>query len=164
LPPIRALDRTEFPLFEYSLIESLYKRGYLIRQSKKSEMFYKSNMFDQILKRFVNDNPKYQELHHKEKSLFQEFISEIFLKEMKASKKPVYRVVPIEKTLKDKRQLIPFHQAAHFLQKSPAIVLIDCICGITFNKCDKPREVCIVLGDQAEFFIDRGIGEKIDTG
>lgn len=154
---------SEFPLLGFSLIESLYEKGYLIRQTTESETFYKSNTFDQIVKRFVNDNPKYQELHHKEKSLFQEFISELFLKEMKASKKPVYRVVPIEKTLQDKRQLIPYHQADHFLQKSSALALIDCICRTTFNKCDKPRKVCIVLGDQAEFFIDRGIGEKIDS-
>lgn len=154
---------SKFPLLESSLVESLYNKGYLIKQPRESEVFYKSNTIDQILKRFVNHSPKYHNLSHKEKKLFQEYISGMFLKEMKASKKPVYRVVPIEQTIQDKRQLIPYHQAAHYLQKASHLAVIDCICRTTFNKCNKPKKVCLVLGKQAKFFIDRGIGEEIDN-
>jgi ferredoxin len=154
---------SKFPFLELSLIESLFKKGCLIRQIKESVKYYKSNSFDQILKRFVNHNPKYQELHYKDKKLFQESISRMYLERMETSKKPVYRVVPIEKTLADKRQLIPYHQATHFLQAASALALVDCICRTTFNKCNKPREVCLALGEQAEFFIDRGIGKEIDN-
>jgi len=154
---------SKFPFLEFSLIESLYRKGYLIKQLKESREYYKSDSFDQILKRFVNHNPKYRELHSKEKRLFQEHISGMYLERMKASKKPVYRVVPIEKTLQDKRQLIPYHQATHCLQEASSVALIDCICRTTFNKCDKPWKVCLALGEQAKFFIDRGIGEEIDN-
>jgi ferredoxin len=154
---------SKFPFLEFSLIESLYKKGYLIRQIKESVKYYKSNSFDQILKRFVNHNPKYQELHYKEKRMFQECISRMYLERMETSKKPVYRVVPIEKTLADKRQLISYQQAFFYLQRASVLALVDCICRTTFNKCNKPRKVCFALGKQAEFFIDRGIGEEIDN-
>lgn len=153
---------SKFPLLERSLIESLYKKGYLIKQLKRGENYYKSNTFDQILKRFVNHSPKYQELSDEEKILFQEFVSGMFLKEMRESKKPVYRVLPIEETIQDKRQLIPYYQAVHYLQKTSAIALVDCICRTTYNRCDKPRKVCLALGEQGEFFIARGIGEEIN--
>jgi len=97
---------SKFPFLKLSLIKSLYKKGYLIKQFKGSGEYYKSNSFDQILKRFVNHDPKYQELGHIEKRIFQECISRLYLKKMRASKNPVYRVLPIEIALKDKRQLI----------------------------------------------------------
>ena len=155
------IDR--FPSVEFSFIESLYKRGYLIKQLKKSGIHYKSSTFDQILKRFVNHSPKYQKLSDEEKIQFQECINGLYLEKMRASKKPVYRVVPIGKTIQDKRQLIPYHQAVYYLKTTSSLTLIDCICRTTFNRCDKPRKVCLALGEQAEFFINRGIGEKISV-
>ncbi len=153
---------SKFPQLKPSLIESLYKKGYLTRNLKKGQNYYKSNTFDQILKRFVNHNPKYKELSDEERIGFQECISGIYLKRMRASKKPLYRVVPIGETIQDKRQLIPYYQAIHYLQEASALALIDCICRTTFNRCNKPRNVCLALGEQAEFFIDRGLGKEID--
>jgi ferredoxin len=152
---------SKFPLLKPSLTESLYKRGYLIKQPKKGD-YYKSNTFDQIIKKFVNHNLKYKKLPGEERILLQEYISGMYLKRMRASKKPLYRVVPIGETIQDKRQLIPYYQAIHYVKKASAIALIDCICRTTFNRCNKLRKVCFAFGEQAEFFIDRGIGEKID--
>ena len=153
----------KFPFLEFPMLESLYKKGYLITLSRESEEYYRSNTFEQILKRFVNHNPGYHELDDKEKTLFQECISGMYLEKMRTSKKPLYRVVPIEKTLQDKRQLIPYYQASYYIQRASVLALIDCICRTTFYKCDKPRKVCLVLGEQAEFFIKRGIAEEIDN-
>jgi len=153
---------SKIPASGISMIESLHKRGYLIRKSKGEENYYRSNTFEQIIKRFVNHNPKYQELSDEEKIHFQECVMGLSLEKMRASEKPVYRVIPVEETIQDKRQLVPYHQAAHYLQKSSEITLIDCLCRTTFNNCDKPREVCLALNEMAKFFSERGIGEKID--
>jgi predicted DNA-binding transcriptional regulator len=85
---------SKFPLLKRSLTESLYKKGYLIKQLKRGDYYYRSNTFDQIIKRFVNHNPKYKELSDEERIHFQECISGMYLKRMRASKKPMYRVVP----------------------------------------------------------------------
>lgn len=154
--------KSQFSPSRMSLIESLHRKGYLIKALKNGENYYQSNTFEQIVKRFVNHDSKYQELPEEEKIHFQEFISGIYLKKMKASEKPVYRVIPIEETIEDKRQLISYHQAIHYLQKSSELAVIDCICRTTFNNCAKPRKVCLAFGEQATFFIERGIGERID--
>lgn len=153
---------SKFPLLKRSLTESLYKKGYLLKQLRRGDNYYRSNTFDQIIKRFVNHNPKYKGLPYEQRILLQERISEMYLKRMRASKKPVYRVVPIEETIQDKRQLIPYYQAIHYLKEASGLALIDCICRTTFNRCNKPRRVCLALGEQAEFFIDRGIAGEID--
>jgi ferredoxin len=151
-----------FPQIKLTLIESLYKKGYLFRIVKKGESYYQSNTFDQILKRFVNHSSKFQQFSPKEKVPFQEGVMEVFLRRMKESKEPVYRVIPIEKTIQDKRQLIPYYQAVYYLQNASTVALIDCICRTIHQRCEKPKKVCLALGEQAEFFIERGIGEKID--
>lgn len=146
-----------------STIVSLFKRRYLLRQIKQSEEYYKSNTFDQILKRFVNHDQKYSRLHEKQNHLFQDCVAELYLDRMRANRRPVYRVIPIGQVIQDKRQLIPYHQATYYLQRAFALSVIDYICRTTFSRCAKPRKVCLALGEQAKFFIERGIGEKIDT-
>jgi len=150
------------PPFNMALLESLHKKGYLIKALKGGETYYQSNTFEQIVKRFVNHNPKYQELPEEEKLHFQECVTGFSLDEMRASPKPAYRVLPIEETIEDKRQLIPYHQAVHYLEKAKGVTLIDCLCRTTFNNCQKPRQVCLALGEKAKFFNERKIGEKID--
>lgn len=152
----------KFPEIKLSLIEALYKKGYLIKQLKDSKEYYKSNTFDQIFKRFVNYDPKYHSLSFSENLQFQEYFSEIYLKNMRESEKPVYRVIPIEKTIQNKTQLIPYYQAIYYLQKASPLAVTDCICRTTRQKCNKPRKVCLALGEQANFFIERGLGEKIE--
>jgi ferredoxin len=152
-----------FPGVKSSTVESLFRRGYLLRHTKKSKEYYESNTFDQILKRFVNHDQKYSELNDKEKILFQDYVAELYQEKMRASHKPVYRVIPIDQVIQDKRQLIPHFQAIYYLRKASVLSVIDCICRTTFGKCQKPRRVCLALGKQAEFFIERGIGEEIDA-
>lgn len=112
---------SKFPTVKSSSIKSLFKRGYLLRRRKKSEEFYKSNAFDQILKRFVNHDQKYVKLDDKEKHLFQDCVAELYLERMRASHEPVYRVIPIEKVIQDKRQLVPYHQAIYYLQRASTL-------------------------------------------
>lgn len=152
---------SKFPSSGISFIESLHKKGYLVKVLKGGENYYQSHNFEQILKRYINHNPKYQELPEEEKIHFQECALGFSLDEMKASQKPVYRVLPIEETIEDKRQLIPYHQAVYYLERAKDVTLIDCLCRTTFNNCDKPRKVCLALGDKAKFFAERKIGEKI---
>ncbi len=144
-----------FPGVKSSTVKSLFRRGYLLRHVKESKEYYESNTFDQILKRFVNHDQRYSELNDKEKVLFQHYVAELYLDRMKASRKPVYRVIPIGQVIKDKRQLIPYFQAIYYLQKASVLSVIDCICRTTFGKCQKPRRVCLALGEQAKFFFHR---------
>lgn len=152
----------EFPAGTPARVESLFNRGYLDRQVKEDKRYYSSGTFEQIFKRFVNHSPRFHRLPEKEKQLFRDYFRELYLDKMRRSDKPLYRVIPIGKTIKDKRQLVPYDQALHYLRQASAMSVIDCICRTSRQKCRSPLNVCIAFGSQAEFFIDRGIGEEID--
>ncbi|MFQ6108857.1 MAG: 4Fe-4S binding protein [Candidatus Aminicenantales bacterium] len=152
-----------FPSMKTEVIKTLFSKGYILSQTKKSQDYYRSSTFDQILKRYVNHDPGYAQLTEKTKNLFRECVEELYLKRMRESQKPVYRVIPVEEVIRDRRQLIPYYQAVHFLRKASVLSVVDCICRTTFNRCSRPRRVCLALRDQAKFFIERGIGKEINT-
>jgi len=74
---------SEYPQLDSSLIESLYNKGYLVKEVKGGEAYFRSNTFDQIMKRFVTDSPTYRELNPEEKRPFREFITNMYLERMK---------------------------------------------------------------------------------
>jgi len=154
---------SKFPHLNPSLLKSLFKKGYLTSKSKKRKEYYTSRSLEQILKRFINENPQYQKLPDMDKATLQECIFDWSLKEMEESQEPEYRVIPIEITIEDKRQLIPYYQARSYIQKSSHIAVVNCLCRSTFRKCGKPLKVCLALNDKAEFFLSREIGERIDV-
>lgn len=153
----------KFPNFSPSLLKSVYHKGYLIRKLKKEEEYYKSSPFEEILKIFIKHSPAFLKLSDNDKIVCQECITDWSLKEMTESAKPVYRIVPIEITIPDKRQLIPYYQAKSYIQKSRPLALVACLCRSTFQKCNKPIDVCLALNNKAEFFLNNGSGERIDV-
>jgi electron transport complex protein RnfB len=153
----------KFPHFPPSLLKSIYNKGYLIRKSKKGEEYYKSSPFEEILKIFIKHSSAFQKLSDKDRAVCQECITDWSLKEMAESEEPVYRIIPIEITIQDKRQLIPYYQAKSYIQKSKHLALVDCLCRSTFQKCNKPIKVCLALNNKAEFFISNEMGERIDV-
>ena len=152
----------KFPCFLPSFLKSICKKGYLIQKPKKEGITYQSSPFKEILKVFIKHSSAYQKLSDKDKTVCQECITDWSLEEMAESEEPVYRIIPIEITVPDKRQLIPYYQAKSFIQKSAKLALVDCLCRATFQNCSKPIKVCLALNDKAEYFISNGKGEQID--
>lgn len=152
-----------FPNFSLSLMKSVYHKGYLIRKQKKGEVYYKSIPFEDILKIYIKQSSAFQKLTDTDKAVCQECVTDWSLKEMTESKVPVYRIVPIEITIPDKRQLIPYYQARSYIQGATDLALINCLCRSTFQKCNKPIKVCLALNKKAEFFLNNETGERIDV-
>ncbi len=152
-----------FPDLPANILQSSFEKGYLNQHIKQKEKFYTSCTLEGILKRFIINSSEYHQLSHNEKSLIQECITDWALKEMNESERPVYRVLPIEVTIEDKRQLIPFYQAQSYIRDSPKIAVVNCLCRSTYRNCDKPLDVCLSLNDKAEFFISRKIGKEISV-
>lgn len=152
-----------FPDLPANILQSSFEKGYLERHIKQQAKFYTSCTLEGILKGFIIHSSEYPKLSHNDMSLVQECITEWALKEMKVSERPEYRVLPIEVAIEDKRQLIPFYQAKAYIQDSPKIAVVNCLCRSTYRNCDKPLDVCISLNDKAEFFIKRRIGKEISV-
>ncbi|MBD3414893.1 MAG: hypothetical protein GF421_10740 [Candidatus Aminicenantes bacterium] len=146
-----------------TILVSCFEKGYLFRQVIDGKKFYSSCSLEGILKRFIIHSSEFSQLSLNDLSVIQECVMERAKKEMQESEKPVYRVLPVEVAIEDKRQLIPYHQARNYVQASPKIAVVQCLCRSTFQNCCRPLEVCLSLNDKAEFFISRNIGKEISV-
>ena len=151
-----------FPHLPADIIKFSFEKGYLISHEEENERFYTSCSLEGIIKRFIIQCSNLNELTQKDMSIIQKYITSGALKEMRESPKPVYRVLPIDVTIEDKRQLVPFYQAKSYIQESSKVAVVNCLCRATYRNCNKPLKVCLSLNDKAEFFISQQIGEEID--
>lgn len=60
------------------------------------------------------------------------------------------RVIPVQKSFTPKQWVLPVEQVLQILEKARSFALTDCICRTHYNRCDKPRDVCLLLDDLAD--------------
>lgn len=75
--------------------------------------------------------------------------------------KPFTRVIPIEKTIPARNQVLSFDSVQEIISQTSRIALTRCTCRLIAHKCDKPVEVCLQVGKAAEYTLERGTGREI---
>ncbi len=71
------------------------------------------------------------------------------------------KIIPIEKSIKGQKHILPQVQVDKILQDAAMIVLAECTCRKRYKKCDKPLEVCFIFNNSAQKWLDKGKGKKI---
>lgn len=75
------------------------------------------------------------------------------------------RVIPVASSLDSGAKIAPYGQAKEIIGKEGLISVSECICrkeqDLLGNECSKPREVCMMLGKTARYYIDNNIGRQI---
>ncbi|MFH2059100.1 MAG: 4Fe-4S binding protein [Pseudomonadota bacterium] len=72
------------------------------------------------------------------------------------------KVIPVNESLDGIKHMIPSVQAIDILEKAHLITLAECICRQRYKRCDKPLEVCFILDETGEKWIEKGLSKKID--
>lgn len=72
------------------------------------------------------------------------------------------KVIPIRESLDNVKHIIPSLQALEILKAAHTITLARCICRQRYKNCDNPLEVCFVLNETGEKWIEKGLSKKID--
>ncbi len=72
------------------------------------------------------------------------------------------RVIPIERTIEQGKEILPYEKVSQILKESKTIAVIPCPCRIKIRKCNNPVEVCIFRDDMANYMLKRGVGRQID--
>lgn len=75
--------------------------------------------------------------------------------------RPFTRVIPIEKTVEAKNQVLSFESVSEIIEKTHRVALTKCTCRVTAHKCDRPVEACLQVGKAADYTIERGTGREI---
>ncbi len=78
------------------------------------------------------------------------------------------RALPIQKTIEDPRQVLPYEDAAKFLDGQKDICVATCPCrrrkalDPDSEVCDHSMEVCLHFGSLARYMVDHDMGRPID--
>jgi len=73
--------------------------------------------------------------------------------ELGASNYPFIRVIPVEKKLDVKAEVLPFERVSEFIRDARSISVMNCVCRTTFNNCDRPLEVCFAFDSTADYLV-----------
>jgi electron transport complex protein RnfB len=77
------------------------------------------------------------------------------------------RTVPVNKSVVVNHYIAAHEDAREVLRNAKTIALAECICrkeqGLIEQGCDKPREVCFLLGRNGQYYLDQGMGRKVDA-
>ncbi len=75
------------------------------------------------------------------------------------------RTVPVHAPIAVSRPIAPYEDVRNIILKQERIALADCYCAVQQHAldtgCKQPREVCMLLGFYADYYIDLGLGRRI---
>ncbi|MFZ5569973.1 MAG: 4Fe-4S binding protein [Thermodesulfobacteriota bacterium] len=79
---------------------------------------------------------------------------------------PPLRTIPVQKSVDVAHKVAPYADAKAIVADKEKIAVAECICrkqqGLLEKGCGKPREVCLVFGSHADYYVDKGMARFIE--
>jgi len=75
--------------------------------------------------------------------------------------KPLTRVIPVEKTVAARNQVLAFESVSEIIAKASRVAVTRCTCRTTARKCSRPIHVCLQVGRAADYTLERGSGREV---
>ncbi len=143
-------------------MEDMARRGLLFRLETGGRVKYGTVPFVHGLFEFQVKN-----LDRDLAEMVGRYSEEAFDRAMQHSADYFLRTVPVQRSV-DLTQSIARHEdAVAMLRGKTGIVVTDCICrkkmAVTEGACAKPLEACFMFGSMGQYYLDRGMGRKIDV-
>ena len=143
-------------------LETMSLKGLIFRIRRNDKTFYNAIPFMiGIYEYSVNRVDK--ELA----ALYSKYYDEAYQREMGASDIPGFRVFPIGETISGDKSLIPYEVIEDEIRSTRVISVAPCVCRVEAHQlghgCNHSIETCLSFGVAAEYYIENGIGRKIDV-
>jgi ferredoxin len=71
------------------------------------------------------------------------------------------RVIPVQESFQPEQWVMPSDQVLTILKDSRSFALIDCVCRTHYNRCNKPKDVCMLTDDLADKAVSAGKAQRI---
>jgi H+/Na+-translocating ferredoxin:NAD+ oxidoreductase subunit B len=142
-------------------LTDMAKRGLLFSMRKAGKTYYSAIPFVHGLWEF--------QVKRMDKE-FAELVKELFDEKMNVNMAEnvsgFLRVVPVNQAVDSTLNIASYEDAAQILKSKDIIVVTDCVCrkraDLVDEYCGKPLEACFMFGSMAHYYIDHGLGRKID--
>jgi len=146
-----------------ALAEILYdmsKKGLILRGTMQGRSFYFMAPWMVGIWEF-----QLNRLNQENIPLYEKYFEEGVVPERRRTKTAGFRVIPIERQLKDDTQIQPFEKVSEILESSQRFAVADCICRkeakMMGHGCDKLMEACMSFDMAAQYYIENGLGREI---
>lgn len=149
------------------IFQRLHETGLIQKESSAGTVQY--TLDKDILDSLLQDRRVRSRLKTgQDMNTFLDLFKDLFEKELQNDEKwsniviPQTRTIPVERTISMKwGEVIPQESVCAILESARVIAQAECTCRIMERNCDNPTDVCIVLNDFAENFIERGAAKRI---
>jgi electron transport complex protein RnfB len=145
------------------LLESMARRGLIYRVRAGDDVLYMSINFIAGIYEFQLNN-----LDREFAELMEEYLPHLFKTTWANLKTGQFRVVPVNSAVETLPEVATYDRVRDLISEQQLISVAPCICrrerGVLGHECDRPHEVCLSFGPNAQFYIDNGLGREINTG
>lgn len=143
-------------------LESMAKNGLIFRTHRGGKTLFNSAPFMIGLYEY-----SVKKMDRELAELFARYYEESYQEEMGASNVPGFRVFPISESIAPEITLFPYPALETEIKAAREISVAECVCrkeaGMVGKGCRYPIETCLHFGAAAEYYVENGMGRKIDA-
>lgn len=140
-------------------LESLANKGVVFAREKNGSWGYALvntfHLFENPFRKGIHD-----ELVNKLTPLWKKYIP-ILGKNFGSEKAAISRVIPINKKIEAKSEVLPYEQVSELINKAKTIGIGHCACRELEQNCDAPKEACMMFDSTCNYLVDRGFAKFI---
>lgn len=143
-------------------LEDMSRRGLLFRLGEKGVPRYGAIPFVHGLFEF-----QVKDLKPQLARMVSEYFEERFDRSLQTGVEFFLRTIPVNRSVDVTHRVAAYEDAVSILRSQTTIVAADCICRkqrqIIDQSCNKPLEACFMFGSMGQYYLDRGMGRKLET-
>jgi Fe-S-cluster-containing hydrogenase component 2 len=142
-------------------LESMANKGIVYSKNKEGEKLYSLLPLIPGVFEFPFMKGGQTSMHKRLGQLWEEYHQEALGASFAGQPTPLMRVIAVEKSITAQDRVHPYEEVKSFINNANYIALTKCACRVSVGKCDKPKEVCLIFGEAAEFLVERGFARQI---
>jgi electron transport complex protein RnfB len=142
------------------MLESMARRGLIYRVRAADDLLYMSINFIAGIYEFQLNN-----IDREFAVLMEEYLPHLFKTTWVNLNTNQFRVVPVNSAVEALTEVATYDRVRDLIGEQQLICVAPCICrrerGVLGHECDRPHEVCLSFGPNAQFYIDNDLGREI---
>ncbi|MBT9173021.1 MAG: Electron transport complex subunit RsxB [Syntrophomonadaceae bacterium] len=142
-------------------LEAMTNKGIIISRNKNGEKHYCLAPLIPGVFEFPFMKGGGTPMHKRLGELWEEYHREAFGASLAGNPTPLMRVVAVEKSITPRDRVHSYEEVKNLINDASYLALTKCACRVSVAGCDKPREVCLVFGNVAEFLVEQGFACQI---
>ena len=145
------------------MLEHMSLKGLIFRSKRQGETLYNAAPFMIGIYEY-----SVGKLDEELAALYKEYYDTAYQKEMGESNVPGFKAVPVGENISPDTAVLPYQFIEDEIRAATSIAVAPCICRkearINGVGCKHELETCLSFGVAAEYYIENGIGRRINAG